>query len=370
MLTVYLLIGLPGSGKTTFARNFDKDAKVVSIDNVRQELSDKNIIGKVYSSSDNEIVFKAFHDKLLNHAKENAKSIIVDSTNARLSEREDIYNLFKDYRPKFVALWLQDSKEVCLERIINRNKLEKGVHTFPNPSQALEIYESRINESKPSLNEALSEIIYIKDGKIINKEQKVLIATTNLGKINIYTEIFDELNIKCTNLKEIKVDEDIDETGTTESENAIIKAKAYHEITKLPTLTNDTGLVIDRFKKEDQPGVMVRRYGDKHLSDEEMLEVYINKLNEVGGESSGHVNVALATIDSNGTLKCETFTPRRYYVNKPSKVMQKGVPLASLAYDKETNKYMSEMTISERNAYEKEEMLKQKEFIKNSFIKF
>ena len=189
MLTVYLLIGLPGCGKTTFAKNFDKDASVVSLDDVRQELSNKNIIGKVYSSADNEIVFSEFHKQLLDLAKKGCKSVIVDSTNARLSERKSIYELFKEFKPKFVALWLHDSKEVCLERIIKRNKEEKGVHVFDNPMQALEIYESRINDNKPTLAEELAEIVHINNGVVISKEQKVLIASTNLGKINIYKEI-------------------------------------------------------------------------------------------------------------------------------------------------------------------------------------
>jgi len=199
--------------------------------------------------------------------------------------------------------------------------------------------------------------------------QKILIATTNLGKFNIYKAVMDELGLECTNLKETSVDIDVVEDGKNETENAVIKARAYHEATGLPVLANDSGLVIDKFSAENQPGVLVRRYKGRELSDEEMINVYIEKLNEVGGSSTGHYNVALALIDEEGNLFTREFKPQRFFINKPSEVINKGVPLSSLAFDEKTGKYMSEMTIQERNDYESEAMIAQKEFIAEVFKK-
>ena len=196
---------------------------------------------------------------------------------------------------------------------------------------------------------------------------KVLIATTNLGKVRIYKQAFDELGIEVCSLNDLDVNVDVEENGSSEIENAIIKAKAYHKLTGLPVLANDSGLVIDRFSAQDQPGLLVRRYHGKELTDEELLKVYIQKLNEVGGESSGHYNVGLAIIDQNGDLHTKHFQPKRYFINKPSPVLIKGVPLSSLSYDTKSKKYLSEMTAKERNDYEGEEFLGQIEFIKQCF---
>lgn len=201
-----------------------------------------------------------------------------------------------------------------------------------------------------------------------NFMSKILIATTNLGKFNIYKAVFDELGLECTNLKELGVVADVEENGKDEIENAVIKAKAYHQLTGLAVMANDSGLVIDKFKPEDQPGVLVRRYQGRELSDQEMIDIYIEKLNEVGGSSTGHYNVGLALIDEQGNLFTREFKPKRYFVNKPSSVVKKGVPLSSLSYDEVSGKYMSEMTTQERNDYEAEEMIKQKQFIKEVFI--
>ena len=65
MKTIYLLIGLPGAGKSTFASTILKNAKTIELDTVRQSLADTCVIGKKYSTADNEIVFKHFDNEIL-----------------------------------------------------------------------------------------------------------------------------------------------------------------------------------------------------------------------------------------------------------------------------------------------------------------
>lgn len=369
MKTVYLLIGLPGAGKSTFAKTRLKNSSIIELDEIRQQLADRKVIGKEYSSKDNILVFKEFYKKILNEIEIN-DSIVIDATNAKISERQDIYELLKDFKPKFIAINFIDSVDVVVERIKTRQaKNPNCVHFFKNPEEAVNIYLKRIEENKTSFNEPLAEIWYVKNCELLNKEQKILIASTNLGKIKIYKEICDELNMFTTSLNEIGVNIDIEETGETEIQNAELKAKKYYEITGLPVIANDSGLIIDKFSKEDQPGVLVRRFGGKELTDKELLNVFVKKLTEVGGESTGHYVVALSLIDGNGKMTSKVFNPKKYFINKPSEIIIKGIPLSSISFDKSLNKYESEMTMKERNDQEKEEMQKQKEFIKSVFCK-
>lgn len=368
MKTVYLLIGLPGAGKTTFSKRALSSAFTIELDKVRQQMSDAGIIGKIYSSLDNKIVFAEFHKQILKAIGQHDE-IIVDATNARKSERQEIYDLLAEYKPKFVIVNFADSQEVAVERILKRQQLNPNcVHFHPNPKESVAIYAERIKEGVATFDEPIAEIWTVKDGKILNKKSKVLIASKNLGKIWIYEQVCDELGIAITSLAQIAVNEEVEETGKTEIENAILKAEAYHKITGLPVISNDSGLIIDKFAPNDQPGLLVRRFGGRELTDQQMLEIYIKKLNEVGGESDGHYNVALALIDENGQLFTKLFTPHRHFINKASKVLVKGVPLSSLEYDSKTNKYLSEMTTKERNDYEAEAMAKQKDFIKQVFV--
>ncbi len=199
--------------------------------------------------------------------------------------------------------------------------------------------------------------------------KKILIASTNVGKIAVYSVIFKRLGLETISLRELSVDIKVEENGKDELENAIIKAKAYNEFTGLPVFANDSGLIIDKLKPEDQPGQFVRRFKGKELTDEELLNLYIEKLNSVGGESSGHFNVGLALIDEKGQIYSKMFYPKRYFINKPSAIVNKGVPLNSITYDFKRKKYMSEMPPDEKIDYEEKDMDEQEIFIRSIFNK-
>lgn len=194
-------------------------------------------------------------------------------------------------------------------------------------------------------------------------DKKVLIATNNTAKVDLYREVLSEIGLVAVSPKELNLHVDADENGTSEVENAKIKALAFYNAAHMPVIANDSGLYIDKFSAEDQPKLFVRRFGGKELSDEEMIDVFSKKLLLVGGESEGHYNVGLALVDENGELFAKEFKPKRHFVATPSKTRVKGFPLSSIAYDKATNKYLSEMTPAEKIAYEADVMQAQKDFI-------
>ncbi len=197
---------------------------------------------------------------------------------------------------------------------------------------------------------------------------KILIASSNAGKVAIYSEIFKELNIDCLSLKDINLNIKVEETGATTTENAIIKAKAYHKATGLAVLSNDSGLVIEKLSAENQPGVFVRRYGGSELTDEQTIDIYGKMLNEVGGESKAKFNVSLAIIDENGALHNKDFISHRNFKTPACKERIKGLPLRSFEFDETSGKYVAQMTITEQNANEGQCIIDQTNFIKSIFV--
>lgn len=198
---------------------------------------------------------------------------------------------------------------------------------------------------------------------------KVLIATGNAGKIALYSEMLKEIGLEAVSPKMLGLRVHVEEDGKNEIENASKKALAYHKASNMPVIANDSGLYIEKFEANDQPKLLVRRFGGKELTDDEMIEIYSKKLQEVGGESDGFYTVGLAVVDENGNLSAKEFKPTRHFVATPSKARVNGFPLSSLAFDKNSGKYLSEMTPAEKIAYEADVMLAQKQFVHDSLQK-
>lgn len=98
----------------------------------------------------------------------------------------------------------------------------------------------------------------------------LLIATTNPGKIKEIKEILKDIPYQLKSLEDLGVDIDMEETGKTFVENAILKAKTVGEKTGFLTLAEDSGLEVDSL--DGRPGVYSARYTEGSDSDR------INKL--------------------------------------------------------------------------------------------
>jgi len=88
---------------------------------------------------------------------------------------------------------------------------------------------------------------------------KILIASNNQHKIIEFQAIFRTLdNIKFLTPRDLNLEIEIEENGTTFEENSIIKAKKYFEISKIPTIADDSGLIVPDLNNE--PGIYSARY--------------------------------------------------------------------------------------------------------------
>ncbi len=88
---------------------------------------------------------------------------------------------------------------------------------------------------------------------------RLLIATTNPGKVREYRQLLNGLNCDLIGLSEVGITQDVDETGLTYEENAVLKAQAYAALSGLLTLADDSGLEVDALG--GRPGVHSARYG-------------------------------------------------------------------------------------------------------------
>ncbi len=110
-------------------------------------------------------------------------------------------------------------------------------------------------------------------------KNKLLVATHNKGKVKEFAEMLADLQVNWLGLDEAGVVRDVEETGTTFRENALLKAQAYAVETGLLTLADDSGLVVDAL--DGQPGVYTGRYGGPGLSYAERYTLLLHKLRAV-----------------------------------------------------------------------------------------
>jgi XTP/dITP diphosphohydrolase len=88
--------------------------------------------------------------------------------------------------------------------------------------------------------------------------RKIIVATSNQGKMHEIREILNGIDVELLSLKDAGLNLQIEETGETFEENAIIKAKTVMEQTGALVMADDSGLEVDYLNKE--PGVYSARF--------------------------------------------------------------------------------------------------------------
>lgn len=105
---------------------------------------------------------------------------------------------------------------------------------------------------------------------------ELLIATTNQHKLREYAAIFAGLPLELRSLKDLAIDDDVEETGETFAENARLKAQFYAQRSGLTALADDSGLEVAALGGE--PGVRSARYAGPGASDADRIALVLEKL--------------------------------------------------------------------------------------------
>ena len=113
------------------------------------------------------------------------------------------------------------------------------------------------------------------------KENKLIIASSNKGKINEFQEILP--NFKCIPQSIFNIS-DVEETGKDFEENAVLKAKNAFMKTNIPSIGDDSGLIVPAINNE--PGLYSARYAGLNSTDSDNRKKLISKLKERKLEST------------------------------------------------------------------------------------
>ncbi|MBE5813142.1 MAG: ATP-binding protein [Clostridiales bacterium] len=116
--SLVLLMGVPGTGKSTLAQKaFAYDSIIISSDEIREEL-----YGDAANQSDPKKVFEIFYQRITENLKQ-GKRVIADATNIRKDAREILYAIAKEANaPVYALVFIAP-----LENILQQNKMRKRV---------------------------------------------------------------------------------------------------------------------------------------------------------------------------------------------------------------------------------------------------
>lgn len=135
----------------------------------------------------------------------------------------------------------------------------------------------------------------------MKQKGRIVFATGNVGKMREIRMIMEDMGMEILSMKEIGINPDIVEDGTTFTENAIIKAKAVAALTDAIVLADDSGLEIDALNKE--PGIYSARYMGEDTSYRIKNANLIERLEGVPDEKrTARFVCAIAAVLPNGEL--------------------------------------------------------------------
>ena len=110
-----------------------------------------------------------------------------------------------------------------------------------------------------------------------DSKPKLLVATTNPGKLSELRGLLTPLPIEIQSLAKLSSYIEVAETGSTFRENAVLKASAYAKQSLMATLADDSGLEVAALGGE--PGVMSARYGGPDMKFADKIQLLLNTMN-------------------------------------------------------------------------------------------
>lgn len=124
--------------------------------------------------------------------------------------------------------------------------------------------------------------------------RKIVLATGNPGKVREFNAVLTELEVEIVPQSAFAVPE-VEETGLSFVENALLKARNAARHTGLPALADDSGLVVDAL--EGAPGIYSARYAGPEADDRANIAKLLAELGETPAEWRGaRFHCALALL--------------------------------------------------------------------------
>ena len=131
---------------------------------------------------------------------------------------------------------------------------------------------------------------------------KLVLASKNQKKLVEMQRILSDLGVEVVLQADIGIDVDVEETGTTFTENATLKAKAVMEASGLPAIADDSGLCVDWLN--GAPGIYSARYGGVETDEDRYRLLLANMRGSTNRAAHFHASI-VCCFPNGDTLTAE-----------------------------------------------------------------
>ena len=175
-------------------------------------------------------------------------------------------------------------------------------------------------------------------------EKTLVLATRNKGKISELTELLSGFDITVKNLNDFGPIPPVIEDGKTFEDNAYKKASFTAKVLGLPTIADDSGLVVDAL--DGAPGVYSARYAGENASDDENNRKLLNEMKGISKRNAYFETAIIIAVPRGHAL---TYTGRAKGEITEAPAGEKGFGYDPLFYYAPLKKTFAQMTQDEKN---------------------
>ncbi len=131
---------------------------------------------------------------------------------------------------------------------------------------------------------------------------RVVLASNNKNKLREIKEILKPLGYDVISQADAGVEIEVEETGVTFEENALLKAEAVYRICKEAVISDDSGLEVDFLNKA--PGVYSHRYAGENATDRDRCDKILAELGGIPkNKRTARFVCVIQFINKDGTVK-------------------------------------------------------------------
>ena len=185
----------------------------------------------------------------------------------------------------------------------------------------------------------------MKSGEL-QKMRNFIIATKNKGKLAEIVEILRDFPFNILSMEEVGIVKEIDETGSTFEENALIKAREIFEMTKEMVMADDSGLEVDFLN--GAPGIYSARFAGENATDQDKNGKLLKLLENIPFEKrTARFVCAIAVVLPDGKHFCVRGTCEGYIGME--EIGNNGFGYDPLFFMKEFNQTTAQMPPEEKH---------------------